>query len=34
VEGKDTVIRLVTSFATDPAAAEALIAAATRFGNR
>ncbi len=29
----DAVIRLVTSFATDPDAAEALIAAATRLGN-
>jgi threonine aldolase len=34
VEGSATVIRLVTSFATEPAAAEALIAAAARLGNR
>ncbi len=34
VEGSDTVIRLVTSFATEPAAAEALIAAAARLGNQ
>jgi threonine aldolase len=34
VEGNATVIRLVTSFATEPAAAEALIAAAARLGNR
>jgi threonine aldolase len=33
VEGDDTVIRLVTSYATDPAAAEAFIAAAARLGN-
>jgi hypothetical protein len=33
VAGHDTVIRLVTSYATDPAAAEALIAAAARLGN-
>jgi threonine aldolase len=32
-EENGTVIRLVTSFATDPEAAEALIAAATRLGN-
>jgi threonine aldolase len=34
VEGSDTVIRLVTSYATEPAGAEALIAAASRLGNR
>ena len=34
VEGDETVIRLVTSYATEPAGAEALIAAATRLGNR
>jgi threonine aldolase len=34
VEGSATAIRLVTSFATEPAAAEALIAAAARLGNR
>jgi threonine aldolase len=34
VEGDDTVIRLVTSYATEPAAAEAFIAAAARLGNR
>ena len=34
VEGDDTVIRLVTSFATDPAGVEDLIAAAARMGNR
>ncbi|MBW4024812.1 MAG: low specificity L-threonine aldolase [Proteobacteria bacterium] len=34
VEGDATVIRLVTSYATDPAAAEALVAAATRLGNQ
>jgi threonine aldolase len=33
VEGDDTVIRLVTSYATEPSAAEALIAAAARLGN-
>jgi threonine aldolase len=34
LEGNETVIRLVTSFATEPAAAEALIAAAARLANR
>jgi threonine aldolase len=34
VEGNDTVIRLVTSYATEPAAAEALIAAAARLGHQ
>ena len=34
VEGDNTVIRLVTSYASEPAAAEALIAAAARLGNQ